>query len=251
MDKIPIMGIPILNRGDMLLRLFNSIDYPIEKVHIIANKTTPNLDNSVKTAIDTLRTFSNPLVENIEIYEPPEPLINLGVAGSWNKIILSNPQTPYWMLVGNDIQFEPGSLKALHELTLECLKTHCLITTTKAYSCFTLTPLSIQLVGTFDENIYPAYLEDCDYNYRLRLMNGLRIDSEISVIHGEEPHWSSTTINSNSEYRERNNFTHNQNFIYYRSKWGGDNGKETFLYPFNNSENKINEWKDQYHRWAW
>ena len=183
MDKIPIMGIPILNRGDMLLRLFDSIDYPVEKIHIIANKTTPSLDISVKTAIDALKTSSNPLVENIEIYEPPKPLTNLGVAGSWNKIISSNTQSPYWMLVGNDIQFESGSLKALHELTIKNLDTHCLITTTKAYSCFTLTPLSIQLIGTFDENIYPAYLEDCDYNYRIKLLNDLRIDSDISLIH--------------------------------------------------------------------
>ena len=35
------------------------------------------------------------------------------------------------------------------------------------WSCFALTAAAVQTVGTFDENIYPVYFEDQDYEWRL------------------------------------------------------------------------------------
>ncbi|RNF01976.1 beta galactofuranosyl glycosyltransferase [Trypanosoma cruzi] len=60
-------------------------------------------------------------------------------------------------------------------------------------SCFTsvmLTHLAISTVGYFDENFYPAYVEDVDYSLRLRLL-GFR---ERNVLCGKFVHRGSSSI---------------------------------------------------------
>ncbi|ESS61609.1 beta galactofuranosyl glycosyltransferase [Trypanosoma cruzi Dm28c] len=60
-------------------------------------------------------------------------------------------------------------------------------------SCFTsvmLTRLAISTVGYFDENFYPAYVEDFEYSLRLRLL-GFR---ERNVLYGKFVHRSNYNI---------------------------------------------------------
>ncbi|KAF5221151.1 beta galactofuranosyl glycosyltransferase [Trypanosoma cruzi] len=60
-------------------------------------------------------------------------------------------------------------------------------------SCFTsvmLTRLAISTVGYFDENFYPAYVEDVDYSLRLRLLGF----QERNVSYGKFVHRSSLNI---------------------------------------------------------
>ncbi len=41
------------------------------------------------------------------------------------------------------------------------------------WSCFALTASAVKTIGTFDENIYPVYYEDQDYEWRLELAGNL------------------------------------------------------------------------------
>jgi GT2 family glycosyltransferase len=102
----------------------------------------------------------------------------------------------------------------------------------------------VELVGLFDENIYPAYLEDCDWSYRADLLKVKRYTvSDIHAIHGEEGMTGSCTVNSDPVLREKNARTHQNNFAYYRRKWGGINEREEFKTPFNNPALPIDYWR--------
>jgi GT2 family glycosyltransferase len=97
------------------------------------------------------------------------------------------------------------------------------------YSCCAINPIAIEIVGYFDENLFPAYLEDCDYSYRAALA-GLQ---EGYCPGTAVRHLGSATISRDPILRIENQLTHGLNFQYYRNKWGGINGQETFTRPFN------------------
>ncbi|PBJ77692.1 beta galactofuranosyl glycosyltransferase [Trypanosoma cruzi cruzi] len=91
-------------------------------------------------------------------------------------------------------------------------------------SCFTsfmLTRLAISTVGYFDENFYPAYVEDVDYSLRLRLLGF----QERNVLYGKFVHRGSSNIRFSNEmelpdalwYRRVNSLMTNQ--PYAKMKW--------------------------------
>jgi GT2 family glycosyltransferase len=50
------------------------------------------------------------------------------------------------------------------------------------WSCFALTARAARAVGRFDENIYPVYFEDEDYELRLGLAGLRSVSSKRSVV---------------------------------------------------------------------
>ncbi|KAF8304578.1 hypothetical protein TcBrA4_0048020 [Trypanosoma cruzi] len=86
-----------------------------------------------------------------------------------------------------------------------------------------LTRLAISTVGYFDENFYPAYVEDVDYSLRLRLL-GFR---ERNVLCGKFVHRGSSSIRFSNEmelpdalwYRRVNSLMTNQPYVV--MKWNG------------------------------
>jgi GT2 family glycosyltransferase len=263
---IPVLGVPILNRGDLLLRLFHSIDYPVDTLHVVINYTGNIPDNSVTEAVTLIRDAINadhPFVKHLTseggmLYNSKKRVVsnNLGVAGSWNHLIKSHPEASFIMLVGNDIQFSPGDLEKfdtfMSGLTTEQRNTKGITCGNHGYSCFAVLPETITNVGYFDENIYPAYLEDCDYSWRCKLASVHNNDvPDTHMIHGEAPNWGSSTIYSNNDYRNKNGVTHGRNFEYYRKKWGGNNGEEKFRIPFNDPTMRIQQWNAPERILAW
>ncbi|RNC56636.1 beta galactofuranosyl glycosyltransferase [Trypanosoma cruzi] len=92
-------------------------------------------------------------------------------------------------------------------------------------NCFTsvmLTRLAISTVGYFDENFYPAYVEDVEYSLRLRLL-GIQ---ERNVLCGKFVHRGSSSIRFSNEmeppnalwYRRVGSLMTNQ--PYAMMKWG-------------------------------
>ncbi|PWV04885.1 putative beta galactofuranosyl glycosyltransferase [Trypanosoma cruzi] len=105
-------------------------------------------------------------------------------------------------------------------------------------SCFTfvmLTRLAIGTVGYFDENFYPAYVEDVDYSLRLRLLGF----QERNVLCGKFVHRGSSNICFSNKmelpdalwYRRVNSLMTNQPYAV--MKWNGlkaccDGSKEPY-----------------------
>lgn len=262
---IPIIGIPILNRGDLLLRLFDSIDYPVDTVHILVNYTKALPDPTVITALEHLQKTADrhPFVKNItvefgELLDTDKKVIshNMGVAGSWNRIMQTYPEASFIMLVGNDIKFTPGDLEKfgtfMSGLTPEERNAKGITCGNQGYSCFAIMPEAVKNIGYFDENIYPAYLEDCDYSWRCKQAGAHNNDvPDTHLIHGEAPSWGSSTIYSNDEYRRKNGHTHGLNFTYYVEKWGGNNGEEKYTSPYNDNTKPITYWRLYAARMIW
>ncbi|MGV8131299.1 MAG: glycosyltransferase family 2 protein [Candidatus Pacearchaeota archaeon] len=112
------------------------------------------------------------------------------------------------------------------------------------FACAILPKAIFEEIGYFDENLFPAYMEDCDYFTRLWLhrklgplkigFNKLGPDSPLleHINTGGVHHEGSAVIYSDSKMFELNQQTHGQNMRYYTAKWGGLNDKETFMSPF-------------------
>ena len=225
--SIPVMGIPILNRGDLLLRLFESIDYPVDILHIIINHTSSPAEDVesavhiIQGAVNGGHEFVRQLVFEGGLIKDSDGEIvthNMGVAGSWNRIIEQHvAYAPYIMLVGNDIMFTPGDLQRFDDymstMSPERRDKKGITCGNHGYSCFAILPETINTLGYFDENIYPAYLEDCDYSYRCKLAGLDNSDVQNThMVHGEAPLWGSSTIHSNNAYLMKNGMTHHLNF---------------------------------------
>jgi hypothetical protein len=109
-----------------------------------------------------------------------------------------------------------------------------------AYSLFMVDPSIRDKTGLFDENFYPAYYEDCDHHYRMKLDGYKRVD-----IPGlNTRHVGSATLNEQKRLKiDRDHATYSKkNHEYYLSKWGGEPGHEKYRVPFNDPKFPSRYW---------
>jgi GT2 family glycosyltransferase len=238
----PVIGVPYINRPDLFQRLCNSISIQRERVVDFDYRFAWNtiLDPDIIRENDIGKRW---------IYSSGH---NLGVSASWNAIIKSTPLAPYWLILNSDIELGANDLAKIKAFVEPRLDTHGLLLC-HGFSAFVITPLALERVGFFDENIYPAYLEDCDYHYRAKLA-GIKDESipDLDLIHGEMVDGKmegSRAINSNPIYSRENGRTHQGNFEYYRAKWGGINGEEIYTHPFNDPHNNLDYWSFDFARY--
>jgi GT2 family glycosyltransferase len=224
---IPVLVIPHYNRPDLLERCLRSIDFPVAHLVIVRNGSEDDLPRGhIQVPIEHLHILRHP---------------NAGVAASWNEAIKLFPAS-FWMLVNNDIAFAPGDLERMYDAALADPDAACFYANHGA-SFWTVTANGIARVGLFDENFYPAYLEDCDWSYRADLLEARRVNVPgCSSIHGDDTMTGSCTVNSDPKLRVSCGRTHGRNFEYYKAKWGGINEKETFKTPFNHPAAPVSHW---------
>lgn len=228
-----------MNRGDLLLRLVRSINHPVDRMVVVNN----GKNEGVIAALKELREQPNQHIGSLMVHQSPQ---NIGVAASWNVLLnyafCSDPCPPYAMIVGNDIMFLSNDLERMDSFTRQ-RQNHIFIGSRHAYSMFCLTYHGFEEIGTFDENIFPAYFEDNDHHYRCKI-NGGKMDgcSDVMAIHGEAPNWGSSTIYSDPVMRRKNGVTFGINRDYYIKKWGGIPGEERFLTPFNKPDLTLKDW---------
>jgi len=168
---------------------------------------------------------------------------NAGLARAWNEGVLAcyEDGADVVIIANDDIVFGAGDLRRMaehavnhrdgfivvcggyHERAKRAVSSH-------GYSCFALQPLALEVLGCFDENLFPAYFEDCDYGRRATLSGlGQTVCEGTSV-----SHVGSGTIYRDPEVNRRNHDTFVRNRNYYCRKWGGPNGEETLTLPWNN-----------------
>lgn len=230
---IPILGCPVLNRGDLLLRMVRSIDYPVGRIVLVNNGSDPGVC-AVCDQLRDERDFA------LEVYRPAH---NLGAAASWNCIMQCNKDAGYWLLVGNDIQFSPGDLGKIDGFVGDH-PDYAIMPANWGHSLFAVTRAGLDRIGFFDENFYPAYLEDSDHMRRVQLAGAPWQDvPDIHAIHGEPPTWGSHTIYADPDLFAMNQRTHANNFRYYLGKWGGGPGEEKFEHPYNDQALTLKDWK--------
>jgi GT2 family glycosyltransferase len=179
--------VPVLNRYDLLQRMLDSVDVPVDHLLVIDNGTGAEL------------TF-NDNFRKVTVLDLPA---NQGVAGSWNLGIKSFPYAHRWFIVSNDVVFGSGALEQLSqarrdEITLTARFPH--------WHTFALGDEAVSQLGLFDESFFPAYFEDNDYTRRAEFVgvNIRRLELEVS-------HDNSSTIKAGYQHKNAITFASNDN----------------------------------------
>lgn len=226
-NKIPVLGVPIVNGVHWLRRLIDSIDYPVEELFIVNN----NGRDQIITELDELTKINHPFIEKIRVCHLPH---NLGVAGAWNLIIKSYLMSPYWIICNNDVAFTPGFLKEMVEKASDSdteivwppsINKYYVANGLGSFECFLLKPSVIEKCGLFDENLYPAYCEDCDYLVKIKSKDISSKYVTASYYHGESQHYetgSQTLKLESPEVSNKIRQSHMLNIQYMKDTWGSD-----------------------------
>jgi GT2 family glycosyltransferase len=221
------IGIPVLNRLDLLRKCIAAIDYPAE-VLVVSNNA---VDQGFIQEVDHMATELG--------FAVLHQRRNLGVAASWNLILRTAFNQGYdWAFIGsNDTIVHPGSLKAAVDFQKD---KNSRVWHLSAWNLFLVNRRAIDDIGWFDENFYPAYKEDQDYSYRCRLAGRDRVN--VPCVSAD--HIGSATIRSDARYARRNRRTHALNLSHYVTKWGGDATKERFTRPYDRPDRDHRWWPD-------
>jgi len=226
------IGIPTLSQYSLLSELITTLscnlkEYFSYEIHIIDNGGTLQQSKEAENIHSITST-------NLKI-QVETPSYNLGVAKSFNYLISKLGKC---IICNDDVLFNHKDVIAIMQ-TAE--KHHnCVIVEgndpISGFSTFYVNrPEVIQMIGGFDELFSPAYFEDNDMRYRLKL-NGYSIENAIL------PCWKhrrSSTLKKSTELYKRMhwcNFYRNRN--YYLMKWGGLPGNEQYQTPFGKQSNQ-------------
>jgi GT2 family glycosyltransferase len=228
---IPYLCVLTLVRLDLLKRLIDSIDYPVNNVVILFQ------GNVKRDKFNLVNTF-------VKRFIFISSNMNIGVSRGWNYFLKNFP-SHYWLISGDDCFFEPSSLEHIAKFmsipsSLENVFCGLKIKNRNNvpadfFNTFVVTKLLLEKVGLFDENIYPAYYEDTDLWHRIQLTKQKVATIDRAYINsGDDKHTGSCTLNSVTPiYRQKMDQCYKQNEIYYKTKWNIE-GTNKFKYPFNN-----------------
>lgn len=238
-QKIPVIGVPIVNGVKWVKRLIDSVDYPVKELAIINNNGRGEID----AELNELISIDHKYIDKIKVTHLPA---NIGCGGAWNLIIKSYMKEPYWIMATHDIQFSPGMLESMHNQAQHT--DYGMIHAKKsdwgggAYDVFVLKDWVVKKCGLFDENLYPAYAEDVDYYIRAK--NELVPISFLNLdyLHGDKDYSTSgaqtwRVDNSLKEKIDKSRILNENEYL--SNKWGINyKTLNSFKTPFNNSEYK-------------
>lgn len=221
--------IPTLTRFDLLKKLLDSVDKLERKPDRIIV-----IDNS---------NGQLPDIKGIEIV----PASNLGVAKSWNlglsmcenRAVKSDidKNNDIAIICNDDNILKNEAIAEIERLAIENQNYPFFGSAGGGFSFFAMRVWrAISIVGYFDEGFYPAYYEDNDYHYRMKLqgLDFICSDKELYElgVNGE----GSQTLNSTMtpQYiKDCINAGFISNQYRYICKWGGMPDRERFKIPFN------------------
>jgi hypothetical protein len=222
-QSLPLLGIPILNRVDLLSQLLDSLDVYVDCLAIVDNsrilgrQPSAETQNSVSRFLDALQQLGHPMIGEIHI---ARPFRNLGVASSWNHILTSFPEFPIALIANNDVVFAPGIIKqALERLDSSQPQFMPLLPQPHGFSAFFITTLCWDRVGLFDPNFINAYFEDLEFRDRLRAhpeVEQVRADFAFEEMAKRNP-THSATIESDPKLAAQNQGSYALNKLWYLS----------------------------------
>jgi len=219
---IEMIGTMVLKGADDLINQFDCIDYPVKRYFILDNSQG---DPDVLNAIIGIKNTPSKYVDEIKVVHN---VTNVGFSGSINQIIKQNTDCPYWCILSVDWHPKPGQLKKLGKRLEDPFVGILCDETQNGYSSMVFTPELLYVVGYLDENFFPAYYEDNDHRYRMKLAG-----FEWEYLPLVYTHRVSSTLKSSPEFQKKNQMTFAENGRYYIEKWGGLPGQEKYETPFN------------------
>jgi glycosyltransferase involved in cell wall biosynthesis len=218
MNEIPLIVVTY-DRFDLLTGLMEKIDYPVMP-YVINNSKNGNIGLSAAWNIGMKRALADGYEYAILSTDDVEPLpgtIKALIKGMKEHEALTIGTNS--ILVGRDTDFffPRNGYKDGSEYTF-------FIANIKRF---------VDKIGFFDENFHPAFYEDNDIRYRIKISGEIQYtDTEIGLIH----HGSATTSRTVSDDKW------NELKEYYKNKWGGYPEEETWTHPYNDETKSIKYW---------
>jgi glycosyltransferase involved in cell wall biosynthesis len=206
------IGIPTLNRADLLLPSIEKylVDFKNTEIHIIDN------GNQKLTYLEEN--------ENIYVHNQQE---NIGVAASWNKLCDIIFQKQDWaLLVNDDVYLGYGRSNVYWCMEMSEVG---ISQSEFNWSVLLINKDLYEFIGRFDEGFYPAYFEDSDYMYRLKLKG---------LLHEVNSKLNPKEVKVSQTYEKAPdlvNLAMKLNRQRYIDKWGNVPLLEIFKTPFNNN----------------
>lgn len=175
---------------------------------------------------------------------------NHGVSKAWNAGIDWAMDEDLVIVCNDDVIFHPGTIKTLvNQMADDQDIDLCSVVSTDTeqygfheadfpdFACYIIQPRDFtDKFGTFDENFTPAYFEDNDMAYRIKLAGG----KQGLCLHARVEHeGSATQFMDNEPVVSSQRFELNRD--YYMAKWGGIPHEEKHTTPFN-SGRSIKDW---------
>lgn len=205
------IGIPTLNRADLLLPSLEKylVDFAKTDIHIVDNG---------KQGLNILEKN-----EHIYVHTQNE---NIGVAASWNKLCKLIFEKKDWaLLINDDVYLGYGNSRV--NMCAEMTEVG-IVQSELNWSVLLINKQLYEHIGEFDEEFFPAYYEDSDYMYRLKLKGLIHdvnsqlnpIEYRVSQTYDKAPELVNLALKNN---RQR-----------YIDKWGNVPLLEKYNTPFNN-----------------
>ncbi len=102
-----------------------------------------------------------------------------------------------------------------------------------SFDCFLIDRKLFERVGEFDEQFEPAYHEDSDMLYRIKLANGtIKNTGAARYHHFDRITIKGAKIEGRQEFLDELRAMMNLSMARYETKWGGLPGKERFITPY-------------------
>lgn len=220
-----VIGIPTINRTELLHRSLNDIS------RNFANKLYKLI------IVDNGNQLIN-LPRNLPIDSIHRQDKNLGCGGSWNYIMdtaLQDRNVDHVIMACDDIVMGRGIYDNLEELYRKYPDYYVIAgrsglgrtpeVTDVTWALITISRKCWEEIGKFDEQFWPAYFEDSDYAYRLKLAGKEVIDDDLFTM--EKFQWGQSVKKDPSLMRCG---ILEQQYI---KKWGGTSLKEIYTTPYN------------------
>jgi GT2 family glycosyltransferase len=230
MSHLPIVkvGVPTLHRYDLMARF--CLSFAEEKQPCLIPEITI-LDNGGDfLSSDEGRALMRN--DNLPPIRVVVPEYNFGVAKSWNYFAKNLGQC---IISNDDVVMTTKTIKNFVD-AFNCNQDACIIEGShknEGFSTFFLANAGKWLsLGGFDECFYPAYFEDDDTRYRLKIAGFPTVKIDISDWRHDN---SSTLHGSDHQYQRSHWGSFFRNQAYYIQKWGGLPGFEKFVMPFKKS----------------
>jgi len=220
LTSAPPLAITVLNRYDLLrLQLESLAASTVKPPRILILDNGGRFHEAIQEAL-------MPLWERTAVMGTDE---ERALARSWNHAVrwgLTNHDAV--VIANDDITWEKTAYRQLAEGIRYGEPDMASTENVGGFVCFALTKEIVSKVGYFDERFFPAYFEDEDYKYRMKLAGLVpRIVPGCFIQHAE-----SASLKAMSDDQKKLFGMHFQrNFALYRQKWGGVVGKEAWTEP--------------------
>lgn len=165
-------------------------------------------------------------LQGIDVWRVERHGFNLGVAGSWNRGVAAMEEVgaTHITLLSEATVFTDGGASWFKSLETV---TDCLSSLT-AWHLVGFSAECIRTHGLFDENFYPAYMEDTDYIRRMTISGSI-----FRLAHNIDTAWSvKDRGTAHCVIKELVQVNFGELSELYRAKWGGNPGAETFATPY-------------------